>query len=127
MVLMPEQPMTEDDEELFVPSYTHHGRDWWHRDHPTFVAITGFFAGLAYVALVPALVGGLLTWMVGERAAQEAYLYVLTLLLLPLLLLAPPGTRRFGLYMLVGMVVTALVVVGVGWVTWLMLMERGAA
>ena len=34
--------------------------DWWHRDHPTFTALTGFFTGLAFVALVPALFVGLL-------------------------------------------------------------------
>ena len=28
--------------------------DWWHRDHPVFTPITGFFTGLLFVALVPA-------------------------------------------------------------------------
>ena len=31
---------------------------WWHRDHPTFAALTGFFTGLLFVALVPALFFG---------------------------------------------------------------------
>ena len=27
--------------------------DWWHRDHPTFTALTGFFTGLVFVTVVP--------------------------------------------------------------------------
>ena len=30
--------------------------DWWHRDHPTFAALSGFFTGLLFVLLVPATV-----------------------------------------------------------------------
>ena len=26
---------------------------WWHRDHPTFSALSGFFVGLLFVLLVP--------------------------------------------------------------------------
>lgn len=109
------------------PAYTHHDRDWWHRDHPTFTAISAFFCGLAYVALVPATFGAIVTWIFGERAATEAFLFVLLLLALPLILLAIPRTLRFGKYMLLGMLVTAVVVVGVGWVTFLLLMQSGAA
>lgn len=108
-----------------APSSAHHDRDWWHRDHPTFTALSGFFCGLAYVALVPAVFAGILTWAFGERAAHEAFLFVLLLLALPLVLLALPSTLRFGKYMLLGMLATALVVVGVGWVTWLMVMQGG--
>ena len=108
-------------------TYAHHGRDWWHRDHPTFTALSAFFCGLAYVALVPAAFAAALTWLFGERAGHEAFLFVLLLLALPLFLVAMPRTQRFGKYMLVGMLVTALVVVGVGWMTWLLLMQGGYA
>lgn len=118
-----------DDEQARTPAaavHPHHGRDWWHRDHPTFTALSGFFAGLAYLALVPAAFGAAVTWIFGERAAHEAFLFVLLLLVLPLFLLALPRTQRFGKYMLLGMVVTALVVIGVGWMTWLLLTQNGA-
>ena len=29
--------------------------DWWHRDHPTFFALTGFFSGLVLAAVLPAI------------------------------------------------------------------------
>lgn len=108
-----------------VETHEHHRvREWWHRDHPTFTAISGFFSGLAYVAVVPALFAVVLEAVFGERAAREAFPFVVLLLLLPVLLLLPDRTRRFGKYMLVGMLVTALVVIGVGWaVAWLMVRQ----
>lgn len=124
MGVMSEESSAEVLEEESAQPYTHHGRDWWHRDHPTFTAISGFFFGLTYVALVPAAFAGILTWAFGERAAHEAFLFVLMILALPLVLLAMPRTARFGKYFLLGMLVTALVVIGVGWVTWL-LVSRG--
>lgn len=122
---MSEQPVIREREEASPPPYRHHGRDWWHRDHPTFTAISAFFTGLAYVALVPAAFAALITWVFGERTAHEAFLFVLVLLVLPLFLLVSPRTQRFGKYMLLGMLVTAIVVVGVGWVTWLLVLENG--
>lgn len=104
-----------------TPHHEHRVREWWHRDHPTFTALSGFFSGLAYVAVVPALFAGILDAIFGERAAREAFPFVVLLLALPLVLLAFNQTRRFGKYMLVGMAVTALVVFGVAWaVAWLM-------
>ena len=40
---------------------------WWHRDHPTFAALTGFFTGLLFVALVPAMFVGVLSLLVRQR------------------------------------------------------------
>ena len=37
-----------------VSSFAEHQPDWWHRDHPTFTPIMGFFSGVIFVALVPA-------------------------------------------------------------------------
>ncbi len=96
--------------------------DWWHRDHPTFTALSGFFAGLAFVGLVPGIYLALLDSVLGPEAVEGRFPLVLFSLVVPLGLLVAPRTRRFGKYMLVGMVVTAIVVVGVGWlVLWVML------
>ena len=86
--------------------------DWWHRDHPTFTALTGFFTGLAFVVLVPALFVGLLHQVFDDEATNDLFPLVLLSFAVPLGLMAAPRTRRFGGYMLIGMIVTALVVGG---------------
>jgi hypothetical protein len=96
--------------------------DWWHRDHPTFTALTGFFTGLAFVALVPAAFVGLLHLVVDDETTNDLFPMVLVALAVPLGLTASRRTRRFGTYMLIGAVVTALVVAGVAsLVVWFML------
>ena len=96
--------------------------DWWHRDHPTFIAISGFFTGLAYVIVVPGLYAAVLSWMFSDSRAEDLFPYVLVSLAVPLGLAAAPRTRRFGLYMLIGVVATALVVAGVAAIVlWVML------
>ena len=96
--------------------------DWWHRDHPTFTALTGFFSGLAFVVVVPALFAGLMHLAFEDDTAESLFPFVLVSLLLPLGLVAGQRTRRFGIYMLIGMLVTLLVVVGVaGLVIWFMI------
>ena len=95
--------------------------DWWHRDHPTFTALTGFFTGLAFVALVPALFVGLLHLVFDDETTNDLFPMVLVALAVPLGLVAFARTRRFGAYMLIGVVVTALVVGGAATlVLWLM-------
>jgi hypothetical protein len=94
---------------------------WWHRDHPTFTALTGFFTGLAFVIVVPGVAAGLLHVLADADTAEGLFPVVLVALLVPLVLIAVPRTRRFGLYVAIGMVVTALVVLGVAaLVLWLM-------
>ena len=96
--------------------------DWWHRDHPTFTALSGFFTGLAFVILVPGLFIGLLNWLLADDTAEDLFPFVLITLAVPVGLVIAPRTRRFGLYMLLGVVATALVVLGVGGlVLWYML------
>lgn len=96
--------------------------DWWHRDHPTFLALAGFFSGLGAVAVIPALFIGFLKLFFSDRVAEEAFPFVLLFFVIPIGLITFPHTRRFGKYLLLGMVVTLLVVFGVGtFVTWLML------
>jgi hypothetical protein len=96
--------------------------DWWHRDHPTFTALTGFFTGLAFVILVPGVVVGLLHALADDETAETLFPLVLVALVVPIALVVAPRTRRFGLYMAIGMVVTALVVAGVAaLVLWVMI------
>jgi hypothetical protein len=87
---------------------------WWHRDHPTFAALTGFFSGLLFVLLVPATFVGVLSLLFDNGRVEELFPLVLVTLIVPLLLVLSPGSRRFGGYMWIGIVTTAIVVVGVG-------------
>ena len=102
--------------------------DWWHRDHPTFTAITGFFTGLAYVVVVPGLYYAILSWLFDDHTAQDLFPFVLVALAVPIGLLVAPRTRRFGVYMAIGVVTTALVVLGVAaLVLWILVgRENGA-
>lgn len=86
--------------------------DWWHRDHPTFTALTGFFTGLLFVIIVPGTFVALLRALVDYDTAEELFPLVLVTLVVPLGLVIAPRTRRFGWYMLIGIVSTAVVVVG---------------
>ncbi len=99
--------------------------EWWHREHPTFTALSGFFTGLAMVCIIPGLFIALLQQFFEWDTAEEAFPFVLLFLLVPFGLILWPHTRRFGKYLLFGMVVTALVVVGVGSFVWWMLADRG--
>jgi len=99
---------------------------WWHRDHPTFTALTGFYTGLVFVILVPGVFGGILATAFDQERAEELFPLVLVTLALPLGLLIPRGTRRFAAYMWIGMVSTLVVVVGVAaLVLWFMINHAG--
>lgn len=95
--------------------------DWWHRDHPTFTAISGFFSGLVFATVVPGLFVAIVRGLTSERTAEEAFPFVLLFLVVPIALLVFDLTRRFGQYLLLGIVVALLVIFGVGtFVFWLM-------
>lgn len=87
--------------------------DWWHRDHPTFTALTGFFSGLALVIVVPGLFAAILNLVFDYHTAEDLFPFVLVTLAVPIGLVIAPRSRRFGIYLLIGMVTTALVVGGV--------------
>ena len=87
--------------------------DWWHRDHPTFTALVGFFTGLGFFILGPGLFIAILKLVVDDDTAESVFPFVLVALAVPIALVLVPRTRRFGLYMLLGTVVTAIVVIGV--------------
>lgn len=84
--------------------------NWWHRSHPTFAGVVGFFTGIVYVIVVPGIYATLLNAFLGEKTATRLFPYVLIALLVPVGLLVPRKTRRFAQLMLVGMVATVLVV-----------------
>jgi hypothetical protein len=99
---------------------------WWHRDHPTFAALSGFFTGLLFVALVPAGFFGVLSVLFDNDRAEDLFPFVLVTLVVPLALVANHKTRRFGTYFLIGMVLTAVVVIGVGaLVLWYLVEHQG--
>lgn len=87
--------------------------DWWHRDHPTFTALTGFFSGMLFITVIPGGFASLLRLLFDYNTAEELFPFVLVALVVPIGLLAVPRTRRFGKYMVLGMAITALVVIGV--------------
>jgi hypothetical protein len=99
---------------------------WWHRDHPTFSALTGFFTGLLFVALIPAIYVGIVSLFFDNDRVEELFPFVLVTLVVPLGLVVNQRTRRFGTYFWVGMVLTALVVVGVAaLVLWYLVDHQG--
>ena len=97
------------------PATGSHGRkpDWWHHDHPTFTALTGFFSGMLFVTVVPGGFASVLRLLFDYHTAEELFPFVLVALVVPIALLGVPRTRRFGIYFAIGMVLTALVVIGV--------------
>ena len=86
---------------------------WWHRDHPTFSALTGFFTGLLFVALIPAVYVAVLSLIFDNDKVENLFPFVLVTLVVPLALVVNQRTRRFGTYFWIGIVLTAVVVVGV--------------
>jgi hypothetical protein len=87
--------------------------EWWHHSHPTFAALAGFFAGMLFVTALPGAFVGILRLLFTYETAEQLFPFVLIALALPIFLLVKRKTRRFGQFMLVGMIVTALVVLGV--------------
>jgi hypothetical protein len=87
--------------------------DWWRRDHPTFIALAGFFSGMLCVTLVPGVYAGILRLLLHYETAERLFPYILVILAVPVVLLAVPRSRRFGTYMLIGMALTLAVVLGV--------------
>jgi len=98
---------------------------WWHRDHPTFTALSGFFTGLLVVIIVPGGFAAVLRAVFDYETAEELFPFVLVTLAVPIGLMVPPRTRRFGGYMLLGMLATAAVVLGVAaLVVWILILTN---
>jgi hypothetical protein len=96
---------------------------WWHRSHPTFAGLVGFFVGVAYVIVVPGGYAALLSVVLSDDTARRLFPLGLLALVVPLVLLVPRKTRRFAQFMLLGVISTA-VVVGLTTVVVLLVMIR---
>lgn len=86
---------------------------WWHRDHPVFTPLAGFFTGLVFVLLVPSVYAAVINAVADDETAADLFPFVLVALAVPVGLVVAPHTRRFGRYMVLGVVSTAVVVLGV--------------
>ena len=82
---------------------------------PVFSAIAGFFAGMLFVTALPGGFAALLRAVLPYETAERLFPLVTIALVIPIALLAGGRTRRFGLYMVMGMVTTAMVVLGVAY------------
>ena len=102
----PERPSADAGDEQRQPS-------WWHRDHPMFVPLAGFFTGLAFVILVPACTSACSAWSSTTTGPRSSSRSCWSPSWCRSALVANQRTRRFGRYFF-GMVPTAIVVVGVG-------------
>jgi hypothetical protein len=83
---------------------------WWHRSHPTFAGVVGFFSGVAYVIVVPGVYAALLGLFVSDTMAAKLFPWVLAALVVPLAMLVSRKTRRFAQFAFLGIVSTAVVV-----------------
>lgn len=99
---------------------------WWHRDHPTFTALVGFYSGIAFTILVPSLFGALVSLIFDQATAERLFPFVLLTLVVPLGLVVLPRTRRFGAFMWVGILTTLVVVLGVGGLVLWLLVSQGS-
>lgn len=114
-----DHPLDDDDTATRPP-------DWWHRDHPTFTALTGFFTGLAFVIVIPGAFAAILSALFDYETAEDLFPFVVLTLAVPIGLLVAPRARRFGRYMVIGMVTTLLVVLGVAALVLWVLISREA-
>jgi hypothetical protein len=108
-----------DDEPATEPS-------WWHRSHPTFASLVGFFSGVGYIIVVPGIYAALLGLFLSDDSAKRLFPLVVVVLVVPVVLLFPRRTRRFAQFMLVGIVATVLVIaVTAAVVVWVMVQLDG--
>jgi|SRR3954451_5023880 len=99
---------------------------WWHRSHPTFAGLVGFFTGVAFVIIVPGVYAAVLSLLLGDSTAQRLFPLVLVALLVPLVMLVPRKTRRFAQFMLLGVVLTAVVIgLTTALVIWFLVQTQG--
>lgn len=94
-------------------------------DHPTRTALRGFFAGMALMLAVPVTLAAVTTQLDAAASLRTLAPLGLLPLVVPLVLSAVPRTRRLGLYMLFGMLSTAVVVGGVAAAVLFVLVRSG--
>ena len=99
---------------------------WWHRSHPTFAGLVGFFTGRRLRHRRPGCLRRPLGLFVSDATAQKLFPLVLVALVIPIALLFPRKTRRFAQFMFLGIVSTVLVVaVTATLVIWVMIQIDG--
>jgi hypothetical protein len=98
---------------------------FWHRDHPVFTPLAGFFTGVASVVVVLGLLGAILDLVLGYDVSAHPWIFLVALgvlLTIDLALVVAPGTRRFARYLLFGILTTpAVVLAAATFTTWLLL------
>lgn len=82
--------------------------------HPVRLALIGFYVGMALMIAVPSAFVSVVGQVTSPSSLGSTAPLVLIVFVVPIVLTIVPRTRRFGRYMLLGMVSTALVVGTVG-------------
>jgi hypothetical protein len=102
---------------------------FWHRDHPVFTPLAGFFTGVMTVVVVLGLLGAILDLVLGYDVSEHPWVFLIALgvlLVVNLVLVVVGSTRRFARYMLFGILTTPTVVFLVASLTfWLLLKNDG--
>jgi hypothetical protein len=86
---------------------------FWHRAHPVFTPLAGFFTGMLLVVVVLGLLGAILDLVMGYDISAHPWVFLVALgvlLAVNLGLVVTGGTRRFARYMLLGILATPTVV-----------------
>jgi hypothetical protein len=86
---------------------------FWHREHPVFTPLAGFFTGMLLVVVVLGLLGAILDLVLGYDISAHPWVFLVALgvlLAVNLGLVITGGTRRFARYMLLGILATPTVV-----------------
>lgn len=123
------------DEAVFVSTATGTGSDdeepagdprFWHRSHPVFTPLTGFFTGVLAVVVVLALLGLILEVVLDYEVGEHPWVILVALgvlLAINLALVVVEGTRRFARYMLYGIITTPVIVFGTAALTFFIALE----
>ena len=91
----------------------------------TKVALSGFYVGLVCMLFAPLLYFSATDWLFEAETSAQLTPFVLLLLAVPAILVAVPRTRRFGLYMVLGLVLTGVVVATTAIVVLFLLFRTG--
>jgi hypothetical protein len=100
---------------------------YWHRDHPVFTPLAGFFTGVLLVVVVLLLLGAILDLVLGYDVSEHPWVFLVALgvlLALNLALVVMGSTRRFARYMLLGILTTPAVAFAVASLTFYLLLEN---
>ncbi len=100
---------------------------FWHGEHPVFAPLTGFFTGFLLVIVALAALGFVLQEVFDYDVTQHPWVLlvaVAAVFVVNVVLLVRPHSRRFGRYMLFGVLATPAVIFGVGALTTYLLIQN---